>query len=167
MKTTTHNTKKSGHVPSSSVIKGKLVMLLTIVGILVLNTTFASGNDLFSKKDYNTYSGTDSAKKAVEGTPVKKQLATNRFAIVYRVQIISLAGCLPPNAAFFKKCGHAAEYIINDQYIYTIGEFKTNEEALKASDELRKKGYSDAFPVAFINKHKVTTEEAFAVSHNK
>lgn len=97
----------------------------------------------------------------------KKPFTLSQAVIEFKIQIISLAGYLPANATFFKNCGHADEYVINNVYKYTVGKFANIEDAQKATDALKKKGYKDAFPVAFINGHLITADEAVVTLNNK
>lgn len=84
----------------------------------------------------------------------------NSHNIVFKIQIISLDGCLPFNAKFFEKCGKAAENIQNGKYNYTIGEFRTIESALGMLILVRSVGYTDAFLVAYQNSKRITISEA-------
>jgi len=80
--------------------------------------------------------------------------------MVYKVQIITLAGTLPPNAKFFRKCGIAEEHKVDNKYVYTIGAFRTLLEAEQKAEELRSLGYMDAFTVAYINGRIIKMESA-------
>lgn len=150
----------------SSKLKNRILVLLISLFIFHPNEIMASVSKTTITDRFIGYSDSDSSKRANENTSVKKTPAVSHFQIKYSVQIISLAGYLPSNASFFKKCGRTDEHIINGQYIYTIGEFRTSDEAQKQANELVKKGYKDVFPVAFINNHKISMDEAFAVLSN-
>lgn len=80
--------------------------------------------------------------------------------IVFKIQILSLEGRIPMCAKVFERCGKVNEYIHNNEYKYTIGEFSSLEGATNALRELKRKGYEDAFPIAFDNGKRITVTEA-------
>lgn len=82
---------------------------------------------------------------------------TGQFNMVFKIQILSLCSHLPYEAKVFERGGKVNEYIFNEQYKYTVGEYKTLDNALNAMTELRKKGYYDAFIVAFFNGNRIAT----------
>jgi len=163
MKTLTHTngmTLEQGSV-SRKQVNGSDFIKSTVWVFLMAAFMFYPGcmvAKTYGKIYSNESSGSDSSKKAEESVLVKRSFAAKHNKVVYSVQIISLAGILPPNAKFFKKCGHANEHIINKQYVYTIGEYKTVAEAQRMSDELRKKGYSDALTVGFVNGNRIMVD---------
>jgi len=53
------------------------------------------------------------------------------------------------------KSDKIGEYDYNGIIKYTAGEFETGKEAVKLQNELRKKGFPDAFVVAFKNGKRV------------
>jgi len=83
---------------------------------------------------------------------------TDYANVVFKIQILSLCCHLPGKAKIFEGCGKVNEYVFNDQHKYTIGEYKTFEEALKEVNEIRKKGYEDAFIVAFVDGTRITID---------
>ncbi|MCW3077648.1 MAG: hypothetical protein JWO32_2257 [Bacteroidetes bacterium] len=88
----------------------------------------------------------------------------NESATIYQIQIMTLAGHLPSCAKAFEGCGRVSEYVINGKYIYTVGEYKTPEQALQGVNRFRKKGFSDAFPVAVINGNVTKLTEDLTIN---
>ena len=81
--------------------------------------------------------------------------------VTYRVQIISSDKPLKEKAAEFKGVTDTWHYQMKGTYKYTAGSYKTQEEAVKRQNELRKGGFSEAFVVAFdSNGKRLTLEEA-------
>jgi len=90
---------------------------------------------------------------AVEKTkPASPAPSAKSDAVVYRVQIIS--NVKPRGSTIYKFKGVSYttyEYLYNNAYRTTIGEFNTYKPALDLQNELRRSGVKDAFVVAFKN----------------
>lgn len=84
----------------------------------------------------------------------------NITSIVYRVQIATSQTRLPLNAEIFKNCGTVYEYYHNGQFKYTTGKFSNHEDAEELSLILNNKGYSNAFPLAFVNHTRMSILDA-------
>lgn len=79
---------------------------------------------------------------------------------VYKVQIATSTKkleLLPQNFNGLSAVDVYEEYKL---YKYTIGAFKTVDEAKKALAEAKQKGYSDAFLIAFYQDRKISIKEA-------
>jgi N-acetylmuramoyl-L-alanine amidase len=91
----------------------------------------------------------------------KVVVAPKPVTVTYRVQIISSDKPLKEKAAEFKGVTDTWFYQMKGAYKYTAGSYKTQEEAVKRQNELRKAGFSEAFVVAFdSNGKRLTLEEA-------
>lgn len=74
---------------------------------------------------------------------------------IYKVQIASGSNKQNLNSEKFKGLDKMGEYLSDNIYKYTTGEFETEKEATKLQNELRKKGFPGAFVVAFRNGQRV------------
>ena len=79
--------------------------------------------------------------------------------VVFRVQIVTSKENLSLNDQRFKGIT-VWEYFSNDLYKYTAGVFTNVEDANKLKNELRAKGFENAFVVAFQGKERITVENA-------
>lgn len=84
-----------------------------------------------------------------------KTIDTLNSKTVYKVQIASGGKNISLNSEKFKNIDKIGEYEYNGTTKYTAGEFETEKEAIKLQNELRKKGFPDAFVVAFRNGNRV------------
>lgn len=102
--------------------------------------------------------------KAVE---VKKD-PPKVVTIVYRVQILSSDKPLKDKAPEFKDVSDIWNYQMKGVYKYTAGSYATLDEASKRQIELRKKGFAEAFVVAFDGDGKrLTIDEAKKLNGGK
>jgi N-acetylmuramoyl-L-alanine amidase len=60
----------------------------------------------------------------------------------------------------FKGIKEVEVYEYNGAYRYVSGRFLTKAEAVARQNELRNKGYKDAFIIAFINGKRGTVKQA-------
>ena len=74
---------------------------------------------------------------------------------IYKVQIASGNNKVPLSSEKFKGVDKIEEYYSGSIFKYTAGEFETEKEAIKLQNDLRKKGFPDAFVVAFRNGERV------------
>lgn len=79
--------------------------------------------------------------------------------VVFRVQIATNADRLTVTDARFKN-QPVDEYKDNGFYKYTVGAFKTFEEANKLKNTLRELGFENAFLVAFQKNERINLEKA-------
>jgi hypothetical protein len=55
---------------------------------------------------------------------------------------------------------------MNDEFKYFSGDFSSFAEALEEQYILRKKGFTDAFVVAFENEQRISVKEAIDKANN-
>lgn len=96
--------------------------------------------------------------------PVKFQELGN---IVFSVQFASYPDAKPVSSSLFGSVDNVKRYYHNGLYKYISGEFSTFLEAMELRNRIVKKGYSDAFVVAFKNGERIATEEARRLTEKK
>jgi N-acetylmuramoyl-L-alanine amidase len=80
--------------------------------------------------------------------------------IIFKVQALSSKNPLGSNSPKFKGLKNVWEYKDGGLYKYTIGNQRDIRSASVLKSELRKKGFSDAFVVAFKNGKRIPVKEA-------
>ncbi len=80
--------------------------------------------------------------------------------IIFKVQVLSSENPLGSNSPQFKGLKNVWEYKDGGLYKYTIGNKRDIQSASALQSELRKKGFSDAFVVAFQNEKRILVKEA-------
>lgn len=97
----------------------------------------------------------------------KKESAQPARPVVWRVQIVTSGNRLPKNSPLFRGLGTIFEYRHQGAWKYTSGAFGTEQEALQYRDQVRQRGFSDAFVVPFVEDQRVTPEEARKKQENR
>ena len=80
--------------------------------------------------------------------------------IIFKVQILSSDIPLSTNSPKFKGIKNIWEYKDGVLYKYTVGNNKDLKSASELQSELRKKGFGDAFVVAFQNGKRIPVRKA-------
>ena len=80
--------------------------------------------------------------------------------VVYKVQFLSSSKPLKEGAKELKGMTGYEYYMQNGMYRYTVGNLATVREATALQKEVRGKGFSDAFIVAFNNGERITLQKA-------
>ena len=80
--------------------------------------------------------------------------------IIFSVQIATSPKEISLNSANFSGLKKVRMYRHQGLFKYITGEEKSLDEALKLQDEIQKKGFRDAFVVAFIGDKRITVTEA-------
>lgn len=113
------------------------------------------------KKEKGTTQNVDPPKKNITKKPditVKEE--SNGSEVVYRVQITSSSKKIPLTSSNFKGLKNIWEYQQNGMYKYAVGGYKNIEQANELQAEARKKGYKDAFIVAFYKGNRISMAKA-------
>ena len=92
-------------------------------------------------------------------------LDKNNQEIVFKVQIISSDTRLSKNSIHLKNIKNVWEYRERGLYKYTVGNLMDLKSASILQSELREKGFSGAFVVAFKNEKRISVEEAMTFSN--
>jgi hypothetical protein len=85
--------------------------------------------------------------------------------IIFKVQVISSENPLESNSPRFNGLKNVWVYKENDLYKYTIGNKRDIQSASALQSELRKKGFSDAFVVAFQNEKRIPVRKALTYAN--
>jgi N-acetylmuramoyl-L-alanine amidase len=84
--------------------------------------------------------------------------------ILFKVQILISKTPLESNSPWFKGVKNVWEYTDSSLYKYTVGNKRDIQSASALQSELRKKGFSDAFVVAFQNGKRIPLRKALRFS---
>ena len=87
-------------------------------------------------------------------------LDTKHQEIIFKVQIISSSTRFAKNSPQFKGLKDIWEYKDRGLYKYTVGNQKDLKSASVLQSEFRRKGFSEAFVVAFKNEKRIPVREA-------
>ena len=85
----------------------------------------------------------------------KKEEIKNNGVIVYKVQIVSSDKKISLTSDKFKDVERPGEYVDKGVYKYTSGEFNNKQDAVKLQNELRKKGFKEAFVIAMQDDKRI------------
>jgi N-acetylmuramoyl-L-alanine amidase len=98
----------------------------------------------------------------IKDTTVKKA-----DEIFFRVQFSTSSVKKSTSSAEFSKLSDVRVYFHGGLYKYTSGNLATLDEANKYLNEVKAKGYKDAFVVAFLNEQRITPEAADQMLKNQ
>jgi N-acetylmuramoyl-L-alanine amidase len=126
-----------------------------------------TGDRQITELNKNELAMTEAKSKKVDSEVTKKN-PENVFnksgkinkEIIFKVQVISLENPLESNSPRFNGLKNVWVYKENDLYKYTIGNKRDIQSASALQSELRKKGFSDAFVVAFQNEKRIPVRKA-------
>ncbi|MEL6866099.1 MAG: hypothetical protein AAFP19_16850, partial [Bacteroidota bacterium] len=98
------------------------------------------------------------SKPSLEGQP-----NTGATPVQYKVQIANAAQLIDTNTGSWKKVNYSIEVLRTQLgYKYLAIGFKDFETAVKAKNELRQKGFQEAFVVAYQNGQRISLDQARA-----
>lgn len=100
------------------------------------------------------------AQPAAPAVPEKKNEPAADGTISFRVQFAASKDDLPVNAPNFKSLHKVKKYYHQGLYKFTSGDEPTLEAAMKYRESMIKKGYKDAFVVAFLNDQRIDIDKA-------
>ena len=85
---------------------------------------------------------------------------TNNNELSYKIQISSSPKRLETKSFNFKGLSPISAEKDNNVYVYYYGNTSKHREALELLNKAKKKGYKDAYIVAFYQKKRITVERA-------
>jgi len=94
-------------------------------------------------------------KEIKDNKETKKEISNETDDIVYKVQLMSSDKKIPLTSEKFKDVIQPGEYTEKGIFKYTGGNFKTKQEAVKLQNELRKKGFKEAFVIAMQGEKRI------------
>lgn len=94
-------------------------------------------------------------KTDTENQVLKKETKTDKEVIVYKVQLMSSDKKIPLTSEKFCGIEKLGEYKDKGVFKYTGGEFYTKQEALKLQNEVRKKGFKEAFVIGMQGDKRI------------
>jgi hypothetical protein len=100
------------------------------------------------------------SKIKINSKMVNTESHTKNQEIIFKVQIISSSTPLSKNSPQFMRFESVEEYKDSGLYKYTVGFKKDLKSAYVLQSQLRKKGFSGAFVVAFKNGKRIPVSEA-------
>ncbi|RMG78985.1 MAG: N-acetylmuramoyl-L-alanine amidase [Bacteroidetes bacterium] len=106
-----------------------------------------------------TYSHKENQPEAKQQNSPAKNKESEK-GIVFRVQVLSSSNMLEINKKNFKGLEPVYEYMMNGRYKYAVGNETSYEKALKLQEEVKKKGFKDAFLIAFKDGKRISVKEA-------
>ena len=115
-----------------------------------------AGEDIIVKGKSNR----DSSEIKIDSKVENADLDTKNQEIIFKVQIICSSTSFAKNSPQFKGLKDIWEYKDSSLYKYTVGNQKDLRSASTLQSELRRKGFSEAFVVAFNNGKRIPVREA-------
>ena len=110
------------------------------------------------KKDASVWAQSNtiiSGKEKKNKTAGNTNLNGKNQEIIFKVQILASKTFLATNSPQFKGLENVCEYQHNGWYNYTIGKKRDLTSAIELQSEIRKRGFSGAFVVAFQNGKRI------------
>lgn len=98
--------------------------------------------------------------KPIDEPYVPKEVVKTTEGVTYRVQFLVSPKPLQPGDKKFKGVEGYEMYKQDGTYRYTLGNCATTKEAAKTQYEVRKKGFDDAFVIAFYNGQRISIQQA-------
>jgi N-acetylmuramoyl-L-alanine amidase len=111
-----------------------------------------------AKNQANLY--TCDSVQAIQPVAANIDLKIKNHEIVYKVQLISSGTRLPRDSQLFKDLNDVWEYRHDGLYKYTVGNEFDLRSASELQSEIRKRGFEEAFVVAFKNGKRIPVREA-------
>ena len=152
---------------------GFLVLYQTMMPSILVETGFLTNKE--EEKYLNSESGQDYLASAIyrafkdyktvmEGT-LPANFSPNEpmqivDGIIFRVQIVTSSNAIPLDSPKFNGITNVQEYVSGGWFKYTAGEKKDLASAYRLQVEVREKGFSSAFVVAFHNGERINLQDA-------
>ncbi|HNO27104.1 MAG TPA: N-acetylmuramoyl-L-alanine amidase, partial [Leptospiraceae bacterium] len=149
----------------SSVENGK-----TVEGVVEEKDQKADSGDKETKSEDTGTTGSGKKEEIVmnqEGLDSDLEVSDKTPSLVWSVQFYSSPEKLSLNSSKFKGLDDIREFKEGKTYKYSSGKLSTPSEAVDLQNAIRKKGFKDAFVIAFYNDKKVSYKEAMEIMKSK
>ena len=83
-----------------------------------------------------------------------------QIPIIFKIQILTSNTSIPLTSSRFREVENVQEYSHKGLFKYTIGGTPDFEQSLALKTEMKKKGFQDAFVVAFYNDVRISMRTA-------
>jgi N-acetylmuramoyl-L-alanine amidase len=151
------NTKKGKEYMASAIYRAFKQYKLEADELDKLNQTEAPASEIEEQvKPENS----EEVIAVVPETTEQKPQTQSSEKPVYKIQIATSSKNLATTPANFKGLTGVAMYQDRGLYKFTYGTFESVEEANKALSEVRSKGFSDAFIIAWYNGERISLSKA-------
>lgn len=127
----------------------------------------ANGTADTLQKPANTAIVNKSPERIEQIVPITEAAIQPTDKIIFSVQFASYPDAKPVNSSIFKSVDNVKRYYHKGLYKYISGEFGSFAEANVLRSQIVKKGYHDAFVVAFQNGERIATDEARRLTEKK
>ncbi len=127
----------------------------------------ANGTADTLQKPANTAIVIKSPERTEQVVPITETAIQPTDKIIFSVQFASYPDAKPVNSSIFKSVDNVKRYYHKGLYKYISGEFGSFAEANVLRSQIVKKGYHDAFVVAFQNGERIATDEARRLTEKK
>lgn len=112
------------------------------------------------KKSVDKKSVKDTTLGKKEGAIKKNFSIKQQSKLFFSVQILASVKKIPHSSKEFKGVSDVNEYIDEGKYLYGVGEYKTFDNAKISLKEVRKKGFNEAYIIAFNNSKRISVDDA-------
>lgn len=120
----------------------------------------------YSKQEISENKENKEDREDKENQEKKNKLNQEDNNIIYRIQFFTSEDKIETNNKKFQGLEKIWLYQDNNRWKYTSGEFDDYQNAVKLQNEIRNKGYKDAFIVCFKENFRISLNEARKLERN-
>ncbi|PKP45124.1 MAG: N-acetylmuramoyl-L-alanine amidase [Bacteroidetes bacterium HGW-Bacteroidetes-11] len=130
------------------------------------NKSFPLAENILTKdiSDYSTASQEQVNQSVENNNTTVAEKSQNASGLVFRVQFMISKTMIATSAKQFKDIPSVNYYLHQGMYKYTAGNESSFDKALKVRAEMVRRGYKDAFVVAFLNGERIDLNKAREMS---
>jgi len=130
------------------------------------NKSFPLAENILTKdiSDYSTASQEQVNQSVENKNTAVAEKSQNASGLVFRVQFMISKTMIATSAKQFKDIPSVNYYLHQGMYKYTAGNESSFDKALKVRAEMVRRGYKDAFVVAFLNGERIDLNKAREMS---
>jgi N-acetylmuramoyl-L-alanine amidase len=130
------------------------------------NKSFPLAENILTKdiSDYSTASEEQNNQSVENKNTAVAEKSQNSSGLVFRVQFMISKTMIATSAKQFKDIPSVNYYLHQGMYKYTAGNESSFDKALKVRAEMVRRGFKDAFVVAFLNGERIDLNKAREMS---